>query len=87
MYFRIDLIYLFEDVEINVENLLINKTLEMDELIRLDFMINELEFRKLKILERVKYIDSKFINFENDVILIKDRINFIEEYNLEVDRE
>lgn len=86
-YSRIDLTHLLEDVETNVENLSINKTLEMDELTRLDSMINELESRKLNILERVKHIDSKSTNLENDVTLIKDRINFIEEYRLEADRE
>lgn len=82
-----DLTRLLQDVKTNVENLSIKKTLEMDEWTRLDSMINELNSRKLKILERVKNIDDKSANLESDVTLIKDRINFIKEYSLEVDHE
>ncbi|CAI4034792.1 hypothetical protein SMKI_11G2430 [Saccharomyces mikatae IFO 1815] len=82
-----DLTRLLQDVKINMENLSIRKKLEMDELVRLDSMINELRSRKLRILEKVKYIDSKFTNFESDITLIKDRINFIKEYSLEADYE
>ncbi|CAI1553487.1 hypothetical protein SEUBUCD646_0K02540 [Saccharomyces eubayanus] len=80
-----DLGKLLQNVESNINNLSVQKKLERDELTRLDLMIDDLKSRKLKIFERIQLIDSKSTTFENDVSLIKDRIDFIKEYSLEAD--
>lgn len=76
---------LLQNVETNIDNLSVQKKLEMDELTRLDLIISNINSRKLKIFEKIQLIDNKSTTFENDVSLIKDRIDFIKEYSLEAD--
>ncbi|CAI4045176.1 Caf4p SKDI_11G2460 [Saccharomyces kudriavzevii IFO 1802] len=80
-----NLTQLLRDVEANVENLSVQRTSGIDELTRLDSMINDLKSRRTKIFQKIKHIDNKSIAFEGDLALIKDRINFIKEYNLEAE--